>query len=106
MREEITLEVFNHLVELAALELTPQEAEYIRRQLNAQLKAIHELEAIAVEGVTEITSHGVPFTAAISPELRLDEWVPYADRADLLAQTPDLQGGYIIVPEIPHTDLE
>lgn len=106
MSEEITREIFDHLVELAALELTPQEAEYIRRQLNAQLKAIQALKAIPLESTARVTLHGVPFTAAISPEPRADEWLPYADRADLLAQVPDLQGGYIIVPEIPHTDLE
>ncbi len=106
MSEEITREVFEHLVELAALELTPQEAEYIRQQLNAQLKAIHELKAIPLDSTANVTSHGVPFTAAISPEPRADEWLPFVDRADLLAQVPDLEGGYIIVPEIPHTDLE
>lgn len=106
MSEEITREVFAHLVELAALELTPQEAEYIRQQLNAQLKAIHALEAIPLDANASVTSHGVPFNAAISPEPRPDEWIPYPHRADLLAQAPDVQGGYIIVPEIPHTDLD
>ena len=106
MREEITREVFDHLVELAALELTPEEAEYIRQQLNAQLKAVHALRAIPLDSAANLTLHGVPFTAAISPQPRADEWLPFADRADLLAQVPDLEGGYIIVPEIPHTDLE
>lgn len=106
MTDEITLEIFNHLVELAALELSPQEAEYIRRQLNNQLKAIHELEAIPLDAEAAITLHGVPFSAHISPEPRADEWQPFEDRAALLAQAPDLEGGYIIVPEIPHTDLE
>lgn len=105
MSEEITREVFDHLVELAALELTAEEAEYIRQQLNAQLKAIHALEAIQLDSSLTITSHGVPFTAAISAPPRADEWLPFADRADLLAEAPDLEGGYIIVPEIPHTEL-
>ena len=33
-------------VDLAALELDAKQAEYLRKQLNNQLKAIHELEAI------------------------------------------------------------
>lgn len=106
MNDEITVEIFNHLVQLAALELAPAEAEYIRQQLNAQLKAIHELEAIPLDGSASVTSHGVPFTPAISQPPRADEWLPFDDRAALLAQAPELDGGYIIVPEIPHTDLE
>ena len=37
MSDPITPELFTHLVELAALELTPPEAEYLRGQLNGQL---------------------------------------------------------------------
>ena len=47
--------------------LSPEEAEYLRRQLNNQLKAIHELEAIPLDESLPVTSHGVPYTAAISP---------------------------------------
>ena len=35
-REEISPEVFNHLVDLAALALDEKEAEYLRRELNHQ----------------------------------------------------------------------
>ena len=49
MSETITPELFAHLVDLAALELSPEEGEYIRAQLNNQLKAIHELEAIPLD---------------------------------------------------------
>jgi Asp-tRNA(Asn)/Glu-tRNA(Gln) amidotransferase C subunit len=34
MSEEITPEVFNHLVTLAALELDEKQAAYLRRELN------------------------------------------------------------------------
>jgi len=37
MADAITAEIFDHLVELAALELQPAEAEYLRAQLNSQL---------------------------------------------------------------------
>lgn len=106
MSEAITPEVFNHLVELAALALDPREAEYVRRQLNNQLKAIHELEAIPLEGDIAATSHGVPYTAAISPAPREDVWLPYPDPKGILAQAPDTSDSYIVVPDIPHTTLE
>ena len=106
MSDLIDPETFAHLVDLASLELDPAEAEYIRRQLNNQLTAIHELEAIPLEANTNLTSHGVPFTPDISPALRIDEWIPspYADA--ILEQAPETADRYIIVPEIPHTTLE
>jgi len=105
MTDEITPEIFNHIVQLAALELDPEESEYLRRQLNNQLKAIHELEAIPLDANTPLASHGVPYTKASSPAIRPDEWQPHPDPAAILAQAPETDEGYIVVPEIPHTDL-
>ncbi len=105
MTDQITSELFQHLVLLGAMELEPGEAEYIRRQLNNQLKAINELAAIPLDDSTLPASHGVPFTPEITPPLRADEWRPEPDPQKILAQAPQLEDGYIIVPEIPHTDL-
>jgi aspartyl/glutamyl-tRNA(Asn/Gln) amidotransferase C subunit len=105
MPEEITPELFDHLVQLAALELKPDEAEYLRRELNNQLKAIHELEAIPLKEDTSTTYHGVPYTAETTPPARLDEWQPCPDAEAILAQAPETDEGYIIVPEIPHTEI-
>jgi Asp-tRNA(Asn)/Glu-tRNA(Gln) amidotransferase C subunit len=69
MNDSISPELFLRLVELAALELSPAEAEYLRRELNNQLKAIHELEAIPLDETTPIT-HGVPYTPQTTPPLR------------------------------------
>ncbi|MEN4011711.1 MAG: aspartyl/glutamyl-tRNA amidotransferase subunit C [Chloroflexota bacterium] len=106
MSETLDAQTFAHLVELAALELDPQQAEYLRRELNAQLSAIHELEAIPLDDDLPITSHGVPYTAQISAPPRADEWQPHPQPQEILAQAPDSRDGYIIVPEIPHTTLE
>jgi aspartyl-tRNA(Asn)/glutamyl-tRNA(Gln) amidotransferase subunit C len=106
MSDPITPEIFNHLVQLAALELGAEEAEYIRRQLNNQLKAIHELEAIPLDSAVAITSHGVPYTSVTSPAPRPDEWIPYPDVEAILAQAPEVEDRYIVVPDIPHTTLE
>lgn len=106
MDDLITPEMFHHLVQLAALELSAEEGEYIRRQLNQQLKAVQELAAIALDGALEITSHGVPYSAAISPAPRADEWQPYPDPEAILDQAPEVENRYIVVPDIPHTTLE
>ena len=106
MTDTITPELFNHLIQLAALELSPEEAEYLRRELNNQLKAIHELEVIPLDSSTVVTSHGVPYTPEITPPIRSDDWVPYSNPEDILAQAPETEEGYIVVPDIPHTELE
>jgi len=50
MSESISQQTFDHLVGLAALELDQEQAAYLLRELNHQLKAIHELEAIPNPG--------------------------------------------------------
>lgn len=106
MSDEISPELFRHLVELAALELDDIEAEYLRGQLNNQLKAIHELETIPLDPSTPVASHGVPYTPAISASVRADELHPYPNPGTLIAGAPETEDGYIVVPDIPHQDLK
>jgi aspartyl-tRNA(Asn)/glutamyl-tRNA(Gln) amidotransferase subunit C len=105
MSDEITPELFAHLVELAALELTPAESEYLRKELNGQLKAIAELERIPVPADVPPAAHGVTFTPDIRPALRADETRPSTEAEKILQQAPETDEGYFVVPEIPHTDL-
>ena len=105
-QELITPEIFVHLVQLAAFELTSEEGEYLRKELNAQMSAIRELEAIRVDPETSITSHGVPYSPAITPALREDLIESSPEAEDILAGAPDVQERYIIVPDIPHEELE
>jgi len=106
LSQAITLDIFNHLVDLAAFELSSEEGEYLREELNEQLRAIHELEAIEVSDEIPITSHGVPYSAAIMPPLREDiiEICPEAD--DIIDQAPEVEERYIVVPDIPSEALE
>jgi aspartyl/glutamyl-tRNA(Asn/Gln) amidotransferase C subunit len=106
MPNTITPELFAHLVELAALELSPEEAEYLHKELNNQLKAIDELEKIPLDENTPIASHGVPYTPAISPPIRSDQWIQHPNPEQIIEQAPETEEGYIVVPDIPHTDLE
>ena len=105
MTEPITPELFQHLVQLAALELGAEEAEYIRRQLNNQLKAINELAAIPLDESSPVTLHGVSYTPETTPPIRSDEWQPYPRAEAILSQVPQIADGYIVVPEIPHTEI-
>jgi aspartyl/glutamyl-tRNA(Asn/Gln) amidotransferase C subunit len=103
---EITEDIFKHLVELAAFELEEHEAEYLRRELNGQLKAIRELEAIELNDDVPITSHGVPYSTAISQSLRQDAIEASKEADDILKQAPEVQDRYIVVPDIPREELE
>jgi aspartyl/glutamyl-tRNA(Asn/Gln) amidotransferase C subunit len=105
MSDEITPELFDRLVELAALELTPEESDYLRTQLNNQLKSIRELEAIPIPPETVPASHGVPYTPATSAPLRTDEWSAWPDPARIIAQAPETEDGFVVVPDIPHEKL-
>ena len=106
MEEEISIEVFNHLVSLAALELDETQAQYLRHELNQQLKAIHELEAVPLDQGLKINAHGVAFTPQTSPQLRTDDWIPFEDTQDILAQLPQSEDRYVVVPDIPHEKLD
>ena len=102
----ITPEVFDHLVELAQFELIDAERDYLRAELNGQLKAIRQLEAMGVGADVPITSHGVPYGPAIRPPLRRDE-IQGSPLADAIVQgAPKTQDRYLVVPDIPHEELE
>jgi len=104
--QAISPEELDHLFKLAALDLDEKQAEYLRRELNNQLSAIRELEAIQLDPALPLASHGVPYDNHTSPALRADEWHACPDVKDITAQAPQFENGYQIVPDIPHTTLE
>ena len=106
MTDEITREIFEYLVDLAALEIDEEEGDYLRNELNGQLRAIHELEGIAIDDDIRITSHGVPYKGGISAPLREDLIEPCEEADDILAQAADVFKRYVVVPDIPSEELE
>jgi aspartyl/glutamyl-tRNA(Asn/Gln) amidotransferase C subunit len=105
MNEEITRELFEKLVDLAALELGPEEAEYIRQQLNDQLASVRELAAVPLDEETPPAAHGVPYTAQNSAPPRLDVHQPFKKPEEILQGAPEEEDRYFITPEIEHEDL-
>jgi aspartyl/glutamyl-tRNA(Asn/Gln) amidotransferase C subunit len=105
-REEISREIFDHLVDLAAFHLEDEEKEYLRKELNAQLKAIRELEALEVSQDVSITSHGIPYTKSNSAPLRGDIVESCTEADDIVDGAPETELRYIVVPDIPHEELE
>jgi len=105
-QEQITAQVFEHLVKLAALQLDEKQAEYLRRELNHQLQSIHELEAIPIPDDLSISVHGVTYPENTSQDLREDQWQPFPNSADIIGQAPRSENNQFAVPDIPHTTLE
>jgi aspartyl-tRNA(Asn)/glutamyl-tRNA(Gln) amidotransferase subunit C len=106
MPDDISPELFDRLAELAALDLRPDEKEYLRGQLNGQLKAIHELERIDLPDGVPPAAHGVPYPLEISPPPRADEArIDPSLAKRILAQAPETDEGYFVVPDIPHEAL-
>lgn len=105
MTEKITKEIFNHMVDLAALELTETEAEYLRKQLNNQISSIEELIAINIDETIPHAAHGVSYTKENSASMREDKWVPFDNVEAILSQAPEVDNRFYVVPNIPHEDL-
>ncbi len=106
MPDEITPELFENLVELAALELDPEDAAYLRQELNNQLASIDTLAQIPLDDSVKPAAHGVPYPPEIRPAIREDEAIGCKERDAILTQAPELEDGYIVVPEIPHEELD
>lgn len=102
----ISRETFDHLVDLAELELNEKESVYLLAQMNAQLKAVRELESIPLSENTMGSTHGVVYKSETTPPLRSDQPESFQESAEIITQSPQHDDGYIIVPDIPHTTLE
>lgn len=92
---KITIAEVEHVARLARLDLSPQEKERMRSQLNAILTYIDKLRQLDTEGV-EPTSHAVPIVNV----MREDTVCPSFPVADMLANAPERDGDLIRVPKI------
>jgi len=101
--DNITPEMFAKLVTLAALELTPEESEYLRTELNHQLAAVKELSEIQLAEGVQPSLHGLDCQGN-SP--RPDVWIPFANSPEILALAPESDGAYFQVPDFRRSDEE
>lgn len=106
MEERISREDFQRLAQLASLELPEEEAEYLRKELNNQMISIEVLESIPIDAETGTAAHGLPYTDLNSASPREDITRQDPHRQAILDQAPELEEGYIVVPDISHQELE
>lgn len=106
MTDKISPEDFDRLAELASLELPTDEAEYLRKELNNQMLSIEVLESIPIDAEIRTAAHGIPYDEMNSAIPREDISRQDPNRDDILKQAPELEDGYIVVPDISHEELD
>lgn len=95
MAEKITIQEVEHVARLARLELTPEEKERMRAQLDSILSYIDKLNELDTSAV-EPTSHVIPMVNV----MREDEVRPSLPQEEALANAPDREGEFFKVPRI------
>ena len=106
MTDKISPEDFERLAELASLELPAEEAEYLRKELNNQMLSIEVLESIPIDTEMGTAAHGIPYDDYNSAAPREDISRQDPNREEILKQAPEMEDGYIVVPDISHEELD
>lgn len=92
---KITKEEVEHVARLARLELTEEEKERMRAQLDSILQYMEKLNELDTAAV-EPTSHAIPMVNV----MREDELRPCLPQEEALANAPDRQDVFFRVPRI------
>ena len=92
---KITPEEITHVANLARLKMSPEEVEAMARQLGGILTYVAKLNELDTEGITP-TTHAISIVNAF----REDEVKPSLDREKTLANGPQQNGEFFVVPKI------
>ena len=84
-----------HVVNLARIDLSPEEEVRIRPQMREILKYVDKLSELDVQGI-EPTAHAVPLTNV----MRADEVQSSLSQDDALRNAPRQADGLFVVPKI------
>lgn len=100
MTAKVTVEDVQRMAELAHLELAPDEAPRMRKDLNAILDYVAELNQLDTAGVEPLAQ----ITDLIDPDatgrLRADQLAPSLDRTRVLSQSPATDQTFFKVPKV------
>ena len=102
MEEVIGKEMFEELARTGEIRMEPGEAEEIRREMNRQMSVIRQLEGIPLGDHLTPVVHGNPYPREIRCGLREDIPVLFDNAAEIIAQAPRRQDGYIVSPDVEH----
>jgi len=97
---KISREDVLRVAELAHLELTPEEVELYRGQLDEILTYIGKLEKLDVAGVEPMAQVLFDAPDGSHPEVREDRLLPCNVADAILAQAPDAANHFFRVPRV------
>jgi len=97
---KISREDVLRVAELAHLELTPEEIELYRGQLDEILAYVGKLQKLDVAKVEPMAQVLFPSTTGDQPELRDDTVLPCDIAGAVLAQAPDAAKPFFRVPRV------
>jgi aspartyl-tRNA(Asn)/glutamyl-tRNA(Gln) amidotransferase subunit C len=99
----VSIEDVRRVAELANLELTAEEEPRMRRDLNAILGHIAQLNELDTSGVPAMAQVGEMLGGVVDSEgasLRADVVRPSLDRAAVMAAAPESDGRFFKVPKV------
>jgi aspartyl-tRNA(Asn)/glutamyl-tRNA(Gln) amidotransferase subunit C len=99
----VTIEDVRRVAELANLELTAEEEPRMRRDLNAILGHIAQLNELDTTGVQAMAQVGEIIGGVvdrIGASLRVDAVRPSLDRSTVMAAAPESDGRFFKVPKV------
>jgi len=100
MPANVTLEDVDRVAELAHLELTPDEARGMLRDLNAILDYVAELNELDTSGVAPLAQVSELTGGNGSGLLRQDVPQPCLDRATVMKEAPETDQAFFKVPKV------
>jgi len=92
---KITKEEVKHVSKLARLEMDEAEMDTFSRQIGTILEYFEALNQVNTDGIKP-TSHAIFLTNAF----REDEEKEHLDRESALANAPEKEDGYFLVPKV------
>lgn len=92
----VTLDDVRYIAQLARLDLTPERAVALARELEAILEHVRVLAALDTAGVQAVEGVG-----AAGMPLRADAGPPLALRRSPDAFAPEWHDGFFVVPRLP-----
>ena len=100
--EVIDKNLFDELALTGEIGMDPEEAEDIRREMNRQMDVIRQLEGIPLDDSLPPVIRGNPYPPEIRCGLREDIPVKFDNAAEIVAQAPRRQDGWIVSPDVEH----
>ena len=100
MSDRVTVQDVERVADLARLELAPEEVAGMRRDLNAILDHVANLNEVDTRGVEPLAQVSELRGEAGAGALRPDVLTPSLDRAAVMREAPETDGAFFKVPKV------